>query len=221
MASVRVKICGITTPADANAAARLGANWLGLNFYPKSARCITPAVAATILRELPPSAEAVALFVNQSLAELRPTLDPLDIHTIQLHGEPREHADPRPYQIIPAFAVCDSGSLTEIRAYLDQCRYASWRPVAVLVDAHVPGQYGGTGQTAPWHLLADFDPGVPLILAGGLTPENVAEAVRVVRPYAVDVASGVELRPGVKDVEKMRRFIANAREAAASYDEKK
>ena len=78
---------------------------------------------------------------------------------------------------------------------------------AVLLDGHAPGQYGGTGQTAPWPLLADFDPGVPVILAGGLTPENVAEAIRTVRPYAVDVASGVESSPGRKDPEKLRRFI--------------
>jgi phosphoribosylanthranilate isomerase len=88
-------------------------------------------------------------------------------------------------------------------------------PAAVLVDARVPGQFGGTGKTAPWHLLADYRPGVPLILAGGLTPENVAEAVRTVRPYAVDVAGGVESAPGRKDPDKVRRFIANARAAAA------
>jgi phosphoribosylanthranilate isomerase len=88
------------------------------------------------------------------------------------------------------------------------------RPAAVLLDGHVPGQYGGTGRAAPWELLAEFRPGVPVILAGGLTPENVAEAVRVVRPYGVDVAGGVEAAPGRKDPEKIRRFLANAREAA-------
>jgi phosphoribosylanthranilate isomerase len=87
----------------------------------------------------------------------------------------------------------------------------------VLVDAHVAGQYGGTGQTAPWELLADFRPGIPVILAGGLTAENVGLAVRMVQPYAVDVASGVELSPGRKDPAKMRRFIDSAREAAAKY----
>ena len=105
--------------------------------------------------------------------------------------------------------------LQGIARYLDRCRSLELLPAAVLVDAHVSGQYGGTGQTLPWDLLADFRPGVPLILAGGLTPENVAEAVRLVRPYAVDVASGVELSPGRKDAEKMRRFIGSAREAAA------
>ena len=91
---------------------------------------------------------------------------------------------------------------------------------AVLADAWVPGQYGGTGHLAPWRLLADFRPGVPLILAGGLTPENVAEAVRIVRPYAVDVASGVESSPGRKDPDKMRRFIDHARAAAESLPDR-
>ena len=86
-------------------------------------------------------------------------------------------------------------------------------PAAVLIDAHVPGEYGGTGQKPPWELLADFQLGVPLILAGGLTPDNVAEAIRLVAPYAVDVASGVESNPGQKDSDKMRRFIDNARGA--------
>src|SRR5262249_6198897 len=87
-------------------------------------------------------------------------------------------------------------------------------PAAILLDAFVPGQYGGTGKTAPWDVLAEFQPGVPVILAGGLTAENVAEAVRRVRPYAVDVASGVGSAPGTEDHEKVRRFIANAKEAA-------
>src|SRR5262249_44326629 len=99
--------------------------------------------------------------------------------------------------------------------HLTRCRDAGHSPDAVLIDARVAGQYGGTGTTAPWHLLEDFRPGVPLILAGGLTPENVAEAGRRVRPYAVDVARGGESSPGIKDPEKMRRFIGNAREAAA------
>jgi phosphoribosylanthranilate isomerase len=103
--------------------------------------------------------------------------------------------------------VRDAASLDQITACLDLLRAAGAAPAAILVDAHVPGQYGGTGQTAPWHLLADFQPGVPLILAGGLTPDNVAEAIRIVRPYAVDVASGVESSPGKKDPDKLRRFI--------------
>ena len=115
---------------------------------------------------------------------------------------------------IPAFAVQDATSLLQITSHLEKWRSLGDVPAAILVDAHVPGQYGGTGQVAPWHLLVDFDPGVPLILAGGLTPENVAEAIRIVRPYAVDVASGVESSPGKKDPDKMRRFIDAVRESA-------
>jgi phosphoribosylanthranilate isomerase len=108
---------------------------------------------------------------------------------------------------IPAFPVRDASSLQQIEAWLDRLRFLNGLPAAILVDAHVPGMHGGTGQTAPWQLLADFRPGVPLILAGGLTPDNVADAIRIVRPYAVDVASGVESKPGVKDPDKIRRFI--------------
>jgi phosphoribosylanthranilate isomerase len=100
-----------------------------------------------------------------------------------------------------------------VEAYLAACREAGTLPPAVLVDAHVPGEYGGTGRVAPWDLLADWRPTVPLILAGGLTPDSVAAAIRRVRPFAVDVASGVESVPGRKDAEKMRRFIGEARAA--------
>ncbi len=106
--------------------------------------------------------------------------------------------------------------MQEITDYLESCRRRQQLPAAILVDAHVAGQHGGTGQTAPWNLLAGFKPGVPLILAGGLTAENVAEAVRTVRPYAVDVASGVERTAGNKDPEKVRRFIDSARAAVAT-----
>jgi len=142
---------------------------------------------------------------------------------------------------IPAFSVSEKQDLLKIRRFLKESQrkgmelpgsrpseLVAWMnkprqkgkdpdffPEAILVDAHVPGQFGGTGKTAPWELLADFHPEVPLILAGGLTPENVAEAIRIIRPYAVDVASGVESSPGRKDPEKLKQFIGNAREAAA------
>jgi phosphoribosylanthranilate isomerase len=213
---LRIKICGITNPADACRAAGLGADAVGLNFYPQSPRCVTLPIAVAVLRELPPFVEPVGLFVNQPLPQVLDTLQFLDrIRTVQGYGTSREVHGPLPFQLIPAFSVRDHDSLLEITRYLDHCRELGQLPAAVLVDAHVPGLHGGTGQTAPWQLLADFRPGFPLLLAGGLTPENVAEAVRIVRPYAVDVASGVESSPGQKDEEKMRRFIGNAREAAA------
>ncbi len=140
------------------------------------------------------------------------------IHVIQWHGQDRELSDCSPYHYIAAFPVRDAASLEEIERYLEACRRMGWLPSALLLDGHAPGQHGGTGQTAPWRLLESFRPGVPIFLAGGLTPDNVAEAVRLVRPYGVDVASGVEHGPGRKDADKMRRFLANAREAAARLE---
>ncbi len=223
---VRVKICGVTNVEDALQAAALGADAVGLNFHPGSPRCIDLATAAAIVRELPLFTRAVGVFVNKSTSELAAFLTTLGlerrIYTIQWHGDhdKREVGGWWAEEIIAAFQVRDKASLDMISRYLDQCRAEEVLPAAVLVDAAVPGQYGGTGQTAPWELLASFRPGVPLILAGGLTPENVAEAVRIVRPYAVDVASGVEEHPRRKDAEKMRRFIANARTAACSSSER-
>jgi phosphoribosylanthranilate isomerase len=215
---LRIKICGITNAADACQATLLGADAIGLNFYPQSPRCVTVAMAASILRELPLFVDAVGLFVNQPLPRIFETLHPLSrIRTLQWYGDVHEPGDSSPYQMIASFPVRAEDDLVGIEHYLERCRGAGVLPAAVLTDAHAPGQYGGTGRTAPWSLLADFRPGVPVILAGGLTPENVGEAVRTVRPYAVDVASGVEQNPGRKDTEKMRRFIGNARAAAAKY----
>jgi phosphoribosylanthranilate isomerase len=210
---VRIKICGITNVADAELAASLGADMIGLNFYAKSPRCIDEAMALSILDSVPDSVEPIGVFVNcpaiaheqitylQRFATLRNM-----IHTAQIHGDHQESLQSR-VQWIPAFAVSDRSDLPWIKAYIEWNLATGFKVSAVLVDAHVPGQFGGTGQTAPWHLLADFDPGVPLILAGGLTPGNVADAIRIVRPYAVDVASGVESSPGKKDPDKLGRFI--------------
>jgi phosphoribosylanthranilate isomerase len=214
---LRIKICGVTSVEDARAAAALGADAVGLNFYRGSRRSIEPGTARDILRALPPFVEPVALYVNQPLRECFQALNALGrVRTFQWHGTLRELCDAYPFQMIPAFAVSDRTSLDEVTRYLDTARSAGKAPSAVLVDAHVPGQYGGTGRVAPWHLLAEFKPPEPVILAGGLTPDNVAEAIRLVRPYAVDVATGVESAPGHKDPKKMRRFIANAHEAAAA-----
>jgi phosphoribosylanthranilate isomerase len=210
---VRVKICGITNFEDAEAAVRCGADALGFNFYPASPRHVPEAEAAKIVRALPPFVEPVALFVNESFERMASTTRGLGgVSTIQYHGEQPAACPRLPFRFIPAFSVQDGDSLRRITLFLDQCKEEGQLPVAVLLDASVPRVFGGTGRTAPWHLLAEFRPAVPVILAGGLTPENVAEAIRTVRPYAVDVASGVETRPGQKDADKMRRFIENARE---------
>jgi len=213
---VRVKICGVTRQEDARQAVSLGADAIGLNFYEGSPRCIESRVAQVLLRELPPFVSAVGVFVEAPLHKIIETIRDLGrIRVIQWHGNSPELSDCFPYQLIPAFAVRDTSSLEAIQRYLDACRALGFLPSALLLDGYAAGQHGGTGQTAPWQLLRSFRPGLPIILAGGLTPDNVAEAIRIVRPYGVDVASGVESAPGRKDVEKMRRFLANARDAAA------
>ncbi len=215
--TIRVKICGVTNEADARQAAALGADAVGINFFPHSKRGVTNEEARAILGALPPFVEPVGVFVNQPLRDIAFAINPLGrLRTIQWHGAMREIADPFPFRLISAFPVNDAASVRAISEYLELCRGLKGMPDALLVDAHVPGQYGGTGQTAPWRLLADFRPGIPVILAGGLTQDNVAEAIRIVRPFAVDVASGVEANPRSKDVEKMRRFLDQARNAAAA-----
>jgi phosphoribosylanthranilate isomerase len=212
MPAPRIKICGITNEADARLAVELGADAIGLNFHPESPRFVSPTAVEGILRALPPLVEPVGVFVNQPLREVFATLNIFGrIRTVQWYGDKPELCDAYPFQYIPTFPVRDRDSLRAITGYLDMARSLGRVPSAIAVDAHAPGQYGGTGRPLPWELLADFRPGVPLILAGGLTPENVAVAVRVVRPYAVDVASGVESEPGRKDGERMKRFIENAR----------
>jgi phosphoribosylanthranilate isomerase len=216
---LRIKICGLTRAADASEAARLGADAVGLNFYRGSRRQVTPETARGILRALPPLVEAVGVFVNEPVAQAASQARDLGIGTVQWHGERPPVPPAGSPRFVSAFAVKDADDLLRIDAYLESCARAGRLPAGVLVDAHVPGEYGGTGRVAPWQLLAGWRPLVPLILAGGLTAENVAEAVRLVRPFAVDVASGVESAPGCKDADKMRRFIENARAAAAAVAE--
>jgi phosphoribosylanthranilate isomerase len=215
---IRVKICGITNADDCRQATLLGADAIGLNFYPASPRFVDSSLVEEILRDVPPFVDVVGLFVNERLQQVWQLVQRWGrIRTVQWHGENHELGDVAPLQLISAFQVRGVEDLQAITRYLDLRRSRIGPPAAVLVDAHVPGEYGGTGRTAPWELLAEFRPGVPVILAGGLTPENVAEAIRIVQPYAVDVASGVERSPGRKDAEKIRRFVGSAREAAARW----
>ncbi len=216
-----IKICGVTNEVDGCIAARLGANAVGLNFYEDSPRYIHPEKAEFVVRGLPRAVEPVGIHVVPG-PQVFAISEKLGIQTVQWHGYFRARflRHSFSHRLIQAFPISlrsdlASISLEGIKGVL-QCwpREICKEPSAILVDASVPGKFGGTGKTAPWDLLADFQPGVPLILAGGLTPENVAEAVRIVRPYGVDVASGVEKAPGKKDAEKMKRFIENAREAA-------
>jgi phosphoribosylanthranilate isomerase len=212
-AHVRIKICGITHPDDLDDAVAAGADAVGLNFHPPSPRYVTLEQAAALLGRLPPFVEPVGVFVRHVLSALRQRLEPLGrIRVVQVHGGPPEVVTAAPLVHIPAFQVRDARDLEAINAYLEECKAANAMPGAILVDGYAPGLVGGTGHAAPWDLLAEFRPGVPLILAGGLTPDNVAEAVRRVRPFAVDVAGGVESKPGRKDRGKVRAFIQAALE---------
>lgn len=207
---IRIKICGVTTPEDARRAAEAGTDALGLNFYPKSPRFVTPSQAAAIVRALPPFTAPVGVFVQMPLRQATAIAFQLGLRGVQTYDAPPE--DAFPFAHIPSFRVKDAAGLDHIRRFV-----AVSRPAAVLVDSFVDGQLGGTGHRAPWDLLVGFDPGVPLILAGGLTPENVAEAIATVKPWGVDVASGVESAPGRKDPVKVARFIEAARNAASTF----
>jgi phosphoribosylanthranilate isomerase len=212
MPHVRVKICGITHPDDLRAAVDAGADAVGFNFYPQSSRFVDTATAGPLIRATPPSVEPVGVFVEARADEMREIAMCLGLRAVQWHGDgspPEGDLGPIPFYV--AARVRCEGCLAGIRNMVASRRSSVTPIAAVLIDAHVPGQFGGTGQTAPWHLLAGFDPGVPVILAGGLTPENVAEAIRIVKPWGVDVASGVESSPGRKDAEKMRRFVEAVR----------
>jgi phosphoribosylanthranilate isomerase len=212
---LRVKICGVTSDTDARTAAALGADAVGLNFAAESPRRIDRKTALDILRTLPPFIDAVGVFVNKPLKQVYQELQHLGrVLTIQWHGSGRELADTFPFRLISAFPIRDASSLNDINRYLEMARGMGQLPAALLLDGHAAGMHGGTGATAPWELLTEFRPGIPVILAGGLTPDNVADAVKLVRPWGVDVASGVEAEVGQKDPEKVRRFINRARNAA-------
>ncbi|MBA3484871.1 MAG: phosphoribosylanthranilate isomerase [Pirellulales bacterium] len=233
----RIKICGVTSAKDAIAAFHYGADAIGLNFFPQSPRFVTgeqslniSLIASNSLRERnEPQAKicCIGVFVNHTFDEIGEVNRLGHLSAIQLHGdEPPEMLARFPKPII---SPLPSTKWSVIRARrfgplgvagicedLDACKTAGRRPDAVLVDALTPGRYGGTGETVSWAGLADHRRWLgdtPLILAGGLTPDNVAEAIRIVRPYGIDVASGVESSPGRKDPYKVRDFVAAARGA--------
>jgi phosphoribosylanthranilate isomerase len=204
-APVRVKICGVTRLEDALLAVRLGADALGFNFWPGSRRFLAPAAAREIVRRLPPLVTAVGVFVDPSRDEVLRAVAASGVQVAQLHGdEPPSLCSALPLPVVKAIRVRDAASLEALAAYDGLA--------GLLLDAPSPG-FGGSGATFDWTLAAAAAAARPVILAGGLGPANVAEAVRAVRPFAVDVASGVESAPGVKDGELMRRFIEAAKEA--------
>jgi phosphoribosylanthranilate isomerase len=213
---VRIKICGVTTPDDARFAAEAGADAVGLNFYPQSPRFATPQAAAQIVRALPAFTAPVGVFVGMQLRQVCAVAYQLGLRGVQTYDDQPPSEDTFPFAHVPAFRVKDAAGLDHVRRFVDAARSLGRTPAAVLIDSHVEGMMGGTGHAAPWELLRGFDVSVPLILAGGLTPENVAEAIALVRPWGVDVASGVENVPGRKDLDKVSRFVKNARSAGAA-----
>ncbi|MBM3980774.1 MAG: phosphoribosylanthranilate isomerase [Planctomycetes bacterium] len=213
----RIKICGVTTADDARRAADCGADAVGLNFYAKSPRFVSPQQAAEIVRALPAFAAPVGVFVGTPLRQVCAAAYQLGLRAVQTYDDAPPAEDTFPFAHVPAFRVKDAAGLDHVRRFVATAAAQGRAPAAVLIDSFVEGQMGGSGHTAPWELLRGFDPGAPVILAGGLTPENVAAAIGLVRPWGVDVASGVERAPGAKDADKVARFVKNARSAFALF----
>lgn len=219
-----IKICGITTPEDALDAAACGADALGLNFYSRSVRFLPPAQATEIavaVRSEFPTVQLVGVGVNATLDEVRQITAGVSLDAWQLHGDESPEflvklAVSLPQlRLIRAFR-CRNADLTQEAAYLQSCRTLGRLPDAVLVDAYAPSAYGGTGRVVDWHAVQRGSEQLfhlPLVLAGGLTPENVAVAIQASQADAVDVASGVEVSPGRKDPDKVRDFISEAKRA--------
>jgi phosphoribosylanthranilate isomerase len=213
----RIKICGITQVDDALAAVAAGADAVGLNFFPKSPRYVLLDNALPIVDSLPAGIVKVGVFVNAPADEVCRTFDRLGLDLIQLHGdEPPEFPSSlggRP--VMRAFRF-GPGGLAAVADHLRQAAAGGGSPRLALIDAYRRGQYGGTGQVANWAALADYaaiHDAPPLVLSGGLTAKNVADAIRAVRPAAVDAASGVESSPGQKDPALVGEFVRAARTA--------
>ena len=203
-----IKICGITRLEDALHAAEHGATALGFVFWQTSPRYVEPAAAARIIAALPDCVTAVGLFVNETPERIRDVVAETGITTVQLHGdEPASYAGLVAAPVLRAISL-DRGAET-----------ASWPAETIfLVDAADPVRRGGTGAIIDWKGAAALARGCRLVLAGGLTPENVAEAIEVVDPYGVDVSSGVEDAPGIKNADKVTRFLASARSAFEQHE---
>ena len=204
--SVIVKICGLTNSEDALAAAGFGANALGFVFHPPSPRHVALDTAARIVEQLPPYIVKVGVFVDAAEEEVLRAIAACSLNVLQFHGnEPPQYCLQFGLMSVKAFRIKGAASLQDLERYPTD----AW-----LLDSYVADKAGGTGERFNWDLACQAKAlGKPIFLAGGLTPENVAEAVRQVQPYAVDVSSGVEASPGKKDLGKVRAFIEAAKQA--------
>ncbi|GMT97462.1 phosphoribosylanthranilate isomerase [Corallococcus caeni] len=205
--NVLVKVCGVTRVADAKGVWAAGADAMGLNFHPGSPRFVDLSTAATLARTRPPLAAMVGVFVNATPEDIRVRVRECGLTAVQLHGdEPPEACSGYGVPVIKALRVRGPDDVAKARSYVGVGDVAG-----LLLDGAAPG-YGGGGVTFDWSLVKQLaDCGLPVLVAGGLKPSNVAEAVRATRPYGVDVASGVESSPGIKDLDAVRAFVRTVR----------
>jgi phosphoribosylanthranilate isomerase len=204
---VRVKICGITRPADAVAAANAGADAIGMNFWPRSERVVDATKAMAIIKSLPPFVTTVGLFVNQERNFIQSIVDKLDLDLLQFHGDETQEdciAFSKPFT--KAIRMMPDIDLLDVISRYELSR-------GILLDSYVTGKAGGTGYSFDWDRVPQ-NIQKPVILAGGLNPDNVHDAIEAVKPYAVDVSGGVESEPGIKDALKIIEFVKNVRSAS-------
>lgn len=204
---VKVKICGITNEEDAVSAMEAGADALGFVFWDKSPRYIEPKAVWSIKKNLPPFITTVGVFVNMPLDKLKSVLFDTNVDCIQLHGD----ESPRFCEGVYEFAEKKIIKAFRIRERLDISKLKNYKVDSYLLDTYREGMPGGTGETFDWDLAVEAKEKRRIILSGGLTPENISKAIKLVRPYAVDVSSGVEAKPGKKDPEKIHKFMVQVR----------
>ncbi|HAP39483.1 MAG TPA: phosphoribosylanthranilate isomerase [Nitrospira sp.] len=211
---LKVKICGLTNAEDAAVAVEAGADAVGFVFHRKSPRCAETSAVKAIIRELPPFVLPIGVFVNEEPNVVRDVMDSCGLALAQLHGdETAAYCETLGRPVLKAIRIRDRGSFLALAEFQGRAGVRGF-----LVDAFSPDAYGGTGQLADWSLAAEAAAVARILLAGGLTPENVAQAVGQVRPYGVDVSSGVEARPGKKDHAKVRAFVQAVRLASCQQD---
>jgi phosphoribosylanthranilate isomerase len=209
MSRVKVKICGVRTLDEAAAALDAGADALGFNFWPRSPRYVDPRTAREIARSVSPLASLIGVFVNEDARRIEDIFADVGLSAVQLHGDETAEfcAGINSIKVIKAFRVGDDFDIQMIRRY----------PISMaLLDTGIKGSYGGTGKSFDWRVAVAAKQLAPVILAGGLSIENIAEAIQQVKPYAVDVCSGVEAEPGRKDLDKLSKFMAAVSKANAA-----